>query len=204
MEVDLYKINQEMTTELLEKERTDPEFKQAIKERHVNVIVDFAEWILGDVFEVGCRHGILLELIENCKSEIFTRVGNTYGIDMSHEAIEVLRSKGLDGDVQTAETLIESIALYRMFDTIFCIHTLEHCIDIPKVIAGIWECLRPGGHALIEIPLQPKEPTPTVWGHYHCFETEQELIDMMDGFKHIITFREDNRTHRRYVFQKEI
>ncbi len=194
-------MNEQITLELLEKEKIDPEFKQAIKERHANVIVYFAEWILGDVLEVGCRHGVLLEMIERCK-EILPRVRNTYGIDMSHEAIEMLKSKGLAGAVQTAETLLDSVALYGMFDTIFCLHTLEHCTDIPKVISGLWECLRPGGYVLIEIPLQPKEPTPTVWGHYHCFETEQELIDMFSEFEHIITFREPKHTWRRFVFKK--
>jgi len=202
MEIDLYKINQDMTIELLEKERENPEFREAIRLRHMEAIVYFSEWIRGNVFEIGCRHGILLELLEICKKDVFPEIKNTFGIDMSPTAIKILKSRGLNGEVQTAESLLESKSLYKMFDTIFCLHTLEHCIDVPKVIAGIWECLKPNGHTLIEIPLQPKEPIPTKWGHYHCFESEQELINMMEGFKHIKTFREDKHTWRRFVFEK--
>jgi len=191
-------INEQITHELLEKERNDPEFRDAIIDRQVEALEYFDPWIMGDVFEIGCRHGIMLQMLEK-----LPRVENTFGIDLSKEAIDILKSKELNGEVQLAETLIESPYLYGLFHTVVCLHTLEHCTDIPKVIAGIWEVLKPGcGHALIEIPLQPKEPTPTVWGHNYCFETEQELIDMFEGFTHVRTFRKEKHTWRRFVFKK--
>jgi len=192
----MYDINEKMTLELLEKEKNDLEFRIATRKRNREAIDTFKPWIKGDVFEVGCRHGVLLDMIGN--------MGHlTFGIDISKEAIELSRQKGLNCEVQGAESLIESPALFDKFDTIFCLHTLEHCIDIPKVIDGIYDCLKLGGHVLIEIPLQPKEPTPTKWGHYHCFESEDELINMFKIFTHKKTFRQNKHTWRRFVFQKK-
>ena len=192
----MYEVNEKMTLELLEKEKTDPEFAEATRKRNQAAIDTFKPWIKGDVFEVGCRHGVLLDLIGN--------MGHlTFGIDISKEAIWLSRQKGLNCEVQGAESLFQSTTLHGKFDTVFCLHTLEHCIDIPHVVNGIYDCLRPGGHALIEIPLQPKEPTPTKWGHYYCFVNENELINMFKIFTHIKTFRQDKHTWRRFVFLKQ-
>lgn len=102
-----------------------------------------------------------------------------------------------------AEDMADTYRLHNKFDTVFCLHTLEHCINVSKVIKGIYRCLRPGGVALIEIPIQPKESVPTLWGHYHCFSWTGELIEMAcPPFKHIQTFQQDKHTWRRYVFEK--
>jgi len=193
----MYKINEKITLDLLKKDKVDPVFAAATWKRNKAAIDMFKPWIKGTVFEIGCRHGVLLEQINNMGY-------STFGIDISKEAIELSRQKGLNCEVQSAESFIENLELFNKFDTIFCLHTLEHCIDVPKVIDGIYNCLKVDGHALIEIPLQPKEPTPTKWGHYYCFTTENELINMFKMFTHLKTFRQDRHTWRRFVFKKEM
>ena len=189
----MYEINKKITLDLLKKDKIDQIFAGETRKRNRAAIEMFKPWIKGNVFEIGCRHGVLLDMLnENL----------TFGIDISKEAVDLARKKGLNCEVQAAETLIYSPALFDKFDTIFCLHTLEHCIDIQKVINGIYDCLKVGGHALIEIPLQPKELIPTKWGHYFCFTSENELINMFKIFKHIKTFSQDKHTWRRFVFKK--
>ena len=190
--IDKYKINRDITVELLKKQSHDTDLAKAANDRNIEAVNTFGPWISGNVLEVGCRHGLLLEYLRN-EDEI-PPVLKMYGIDISPEAVAMAKEKGLAVEVMAAEDM----DWHNKFDTVFCFHTLEHCINVPKVIKGMYKCLKPGGFALIEIPIQPKEVVPTVWGHYHCFSWTGELIEMAcPPFKHIHTFQD-----RRYVFEK--
>jgi len=39
------------------------------------------------------------------------------------------------------------------FDSILCTEVLEHCLDPQHVVREMWRVLKPGGHALITIPM---------------------------------------------------
>jgi 2-polyprenyl-3-methyl-5-hydroxy-6-metoxy-1,4-benzoquinol methylase len=197
-QIDKYRLNREITVDLLEKQDADANLAKAAYDRNKEAVETYMEWIKGDVFEVGCRHGVLFDILSEYKLPI-----TKYGIDISPDAIQRARKKGYDADLMVAEKLVDVTGLHGKFDTVFCLHTLEHCINVPVVIKGIYECLKYGGHALIEIPIQPKEPTPTKWGHYYCFAWDKELIDMCcPPFTYIEMFKKDKRTWRRYVFRK--
>lgn len=190
-----YNINLDITVDLLNQQDADEGLAQAAYDRNAEAVETFGPWIRGDVLEVGCRHGVLFDILFGHG----IKVNSLYGIDISPEAISRAKDKGYNAEVLPAE----EINFDEKFDTVFCLHTLEHCINIPAVINGIYNSLRKGGHALIEIPIQKKEQTPTVWGHYYCFAWDEELIEMCcPPFKHIKTFRKDKHTWRRYVFQK--
>ena len=45
------------------------------------------------------------------------------------------------------------------FDVVICIHVLEHISDDAKAISELYRILRPGGWALISVPLLLDQPT---------------------------------------------
>ncbi len=62
----------------------------------------------------------------------------------------------------------------RSFDFIFCSHVLEHIPDDRKAIAEVYRVLRPGGVALLMVPVYPLEKTadlyhlsPDIQTHVH-------------------------------------
>jgi hypothetical protein len=61
------------------------------------------------------------------------------------------------------------------------------------------------GHVLIEVPMQPKEPVPTKWGHYYCFSSEEEVISKFEkqGFMLVELFSQPPKKWRRFVFKKQ-
>ena len=86
----MYEINKKITLELLEKDKIDQIFAGETRKRNRAAIEMFKPWIKGNVFEIGCRHGVLLDMLnENL----------TFGIDISKEAVDLARKKGLNCEV---------------------------------------------------------------------------------------------------------
>jgi SAM-dependent methyltransferase len=45
------------------------------------------------------------------------------------------------------------------FDLILCLHVLEHVVDDAKALSELFRVLRPGGHAVVQVPVWPISAT---------------------------------------------
>ena len=177
-------INLKITREKLEKHK-DRKVFEAVSKRNKEAIEMFSPWICEPFLDIGCREGILLRQL-NCKA---------YGVDISEEAISFVHN-GIVADAEALPFPDES------FNTVGAIHVIEHIPDMEKAISEIHRVLKKDGHVLVEIPLQKKEPVPTKFGHWHCFSTEQEIIDSFSFlFKKIAIFKKPDKPWRRIVFK---
>ena len=180
-------VNLELTRELLEKNKDRKTF-QAIMNRNKEAFQMFCPWVAEPFLDIGCREGMFLRLLGDCEA---------YGVDISEEAISFV-DNGIVADAEALPFADES------FMTVGAFHVIEHCRNTEQAIREIHRVLRTGGHALVEIPLQKKEPVPTKWGHWHCFETEQEILNSFNFlFRKIELFKKVDKPWRRIVFKKE-
>jgi len=80
-----------------------------------------SEWIKpgSSILDVGCGEGFLMEYLlreKNCK---------VFGIDISRKAIEIVRSKGMEGEVRDID---------EKYDYILFVEVLEHLKYPHKVL----------------------------------------------------------------------
>lgn len=193
------KVNISLTEELVMKNYAEPKTYEAMLNRNTQAFEMFNSWVKEPVLDIGCREGILLTLLQDAGHI------ELYGIDISELAIKFLEANLLTDD--TIRPIVGDAHNIpfpdEFFNTVFALHSVEHCKETFKCIEEIYRVLKKGGHALIEIPLQKKEPTPTRWGHYHCFESEEEIINHFFRFKMVKMFKKDKKPWRRCVFLKE-
>jgi SAM-dependent methyltransferase len=101
----------------------------------------------GDLLEVGCGYGFLLE---EAQSAFRTCVGTEF----SEQAAESARARGLD--VLTGG--IEQLPPAARFDCVLSAHVVEHVYDPKTFVAGLRSLLRPGGTLILGTP-----DTGSVW-----------------------------------------
>jgi SAM-dependent methyltransferase len=93
--------------------------------------------------DIGCGTGALTKELE--------RYGECTGIDFSEKALDFCRSRGVrDVQIGTVEaTGFEA----NTFDVVLCLDVLEHIPNDTKGIAEIKRILKPGGVAIIFVPV---------------------------------------------------
>ena len=101
---------------------------------------DYNQYYIGkDVLEFGCGEGSFLKAIND-------KVKSCVGIELQEDYINHLN----DIDIRCSDDL-EAIN-DETLDSIFCLHTLEHLENPIKVLKEFRKKLRPGGHAIVEVP----------------------------------------------------
>ena len=193
---DYLKVNEEQTEKLLPKLKNDKVYigqKRANKRNTFKFVKGLIsrKW---EILDIGCRDGMWLNMLKNAKFK------NLRGMDISEKALEIARKNGhnvIRGNAQELPFPDEE------FHFVSIIHTLEHCPEPLKVLSEIKRVLKPNGRILVVVPLQKKEPVPTVWAHYHCFSTSKEVIKMLvdSGFKKV-KVNAKQRPHNRFLFRK--
>lgn len=94
------------------------------------------------ILDVGCGTGANLELLSS--------FGEAEGVDLSHEALEFCRSRGLQ-KVQAGEA--ESLPFEdNSFDLVTGLDVVEHLDDDLAGLREFYRVLRPGGRALVFVP----------------------------------------------------
>ncbi len=112
------------------------------------------------LLDVGCGEGYYTQSLAN-------ECGRAIGLDMSYSVLELL--KGLktfnparvpivNGDVETLALASESI------DKAICSHVLEHVLDDRAVLNEIHRVLKPGGIAVLGVPLKYSWQHRLLWG----------------------------------------
>lgn len=188
------KLNLEITCDLLNQNKKDDKRFQAMVNRNTACFNHFQEYIKEPTLEVGCREGVLMDIL-------LSNGHTSFGVDISGEAIW---SCHYDFKINTSAVgEAENLPFPdEHFNTVFCIHTLEHIPNTKKAADEISRVTSKDGHILIEVPLQKKEKTPTKWGHWYCFSTEKEVQDMFSGLTTVKIIKKDKKPWRRIVFRK--
>lgn len=107
----------------------------------------FGKWVIGDVLDVGCSGGGLLQALKAYHS------GRLVGVDISEVALQEARSKGLEVYWGDAEKVLPF--LDKSFHTVIIGHTLEH---LRRPEAAFSEAKRIcKEHLIILIPLQGED-----------------------------------------------
>lgn len=192
---DYLEVNEKKTNELLKKLK-DQRYMSAKRNAKRNTF-KFIKGLISrkwEILDIGCRDGMWLNILKSAK------FNNLRGIDISENALEIARSKGhnvVRGNAQELPFPDEE------FNFVSIIHTLEHCPNPNKVLTEIKRVLKPNGRILVVVPLQKKEPVPTVWAHYHCFSTPKEVINMLvkNGFRKV-KVNAKQKPHNRFLFRK--
>ncbi|MFO1419200.1 MAG: class I SAM-dependent methyltransferase [Methylotetracoccus sp.] len=86
------------------------------------------------ILDLGCGDGALTVNLVQAGCEVV-------GVDASPAMIDAARSLGLDACVADAEHL----GYHEGFDAVFSNAALHWMKDAPRVVAGVWRALRPGG-----------------------------------------------------------
>ncbi len=118
----------------------------------------FDQWLdlqPDDVFvDVGCGEGYYTTYVAR-------NGGTTIGIDVSYSVLRLLRSIKWPYPV-SMDTINSDVEILPIpdnsVDKVLCSHTLEHVLDDRRVLAEIQRILKPGGYAVLAIPLKYTAP----------------------------------------------
>jgi trans-aconitate methyltransferase len=94
------------------------------------------------VLDLGCGEGALMQ-------ELASRGVEVFGVDSSPEQIAAVRARGLQGSVMDGQALGFEGSEER-FDAVLSNAALHWMKDLPKVLAGVAQVLRPGGRFVAE------------------------------------------------------
>ena len=94
------------------------------------------------ILDVGCGTGANLEMLK--------QFGETHGIDISEDALEFCRARGLERvQLGAAESLPYE---NEKFDLVTALDVVEHLDDDVAGLKEMYRVLRPGGRLLIFVP----------------------------------------------------
>ena len=95
------------------------------------------------IVDIGCGSGIL--------SAPFTSDFKVYGLDLSSEALEQAKSRGLEPvklNTQDNTLLFEDESI----DNVFCFDVLEHLFSPEETVKEVYRILKPGGTFHVVVP----------------------------------------------------
>ena len=124
------------------------------------------------LLDIGIRDGAFLGLLEELG------FSDLYGVDVYGRSIELLNSRGIDGEVADAQTL----DLDKKFDTVMMSHVLEHCPNPDIVLGNVYNHMNDDGILFIEVPIELGDPNPTGKdAHYYNFHSMEDLLGFLSG-----------------------
>jgi ubiquinone/menaquinone biosynthesis C-methylase UbiE len=152
----------------------------------------FIDWVVGDVLDVGCNAGGLLEALRNKG-----HAGRLVGVDICEVALEEALKRKLDvywGDVEIGLPFNSG-----SFQTVICGHTMEHLRKPKEALAELIRVCR--GTVIIIIPIQGEEarwkktnthlqfwPTPESFEEFAGRKAEMKRVER-DGTLGILVFK---------------
>jgi trans-aconitate methyltransferase len=98
-----------------------------------------------DFIDVGCAEGLYCGMAHDLNAN------SVLGLDVSPTKIDRAMEAYPDCTFRRADAS-ELTELSRHFDVALCGEVLQHVLDYVKVAANLFDCLRPGGHAIITAP----------------------------------------------------
>lgn len=95
------------------------------------------------LLDIGCGNG---QFLSELRSLGATKL---YGVDFNQKAIELARSKGIDG---YHGVFLDYKQEHNFFDVIFMNHYIEHVLEPKKELEKTYMLLKPGGYIVGELP----------------------------------------------------
>lgn len=126
------------------------------------------------LLDVGSRDGWILDVLVRSG---FSKE-NLTGFELSPWAARHARSMGrnvLTGDAHHLEGLRDG-----EFDVVTHIHCLEHCHTPARVLSEIARVLKPGGLAMVVVPIEP-EGLSVAGDHCHAMRSAEAVSALMTG-----------------------
>jgi 2-polyprenyl-3-methyl-5-hydroxy-6-metoxy-1,4-benzoquinol methylase len=120
-------------------------------------LAGFADTPPKQVLEIGCSEGRILYELKlrghevlgyECNEQVAALASNTFSIPIAGEAFAAPKVAG------------------RSFDLVLAYHILEHVADIVAMVRDIAAVMKPGGKAVIEVPIETVYDNPD---HVHFF-----------------------------------
>jgi len=130
----------------------------------------FRGWMYGDVLDVGCAGGGLLQALRDGGYD-----GRLIGVDISKVALNEATRRGLEvvwGDVEKRLPFPD-----RSFDTVVCGHTLEHLRHPGEAFSELKRVCR--GALIVLIPLQGEDQR---WKKTNTHLQFWPTIESFEGF----------------------
>jgi len=143
-------------------------------------IVQFVE--PGSHLDIGCSRGYLLAASKEQCNKVF-------GVEPYREYVTE--------DVPTCRSLDR---VRGQWDTITCIHVLEHVIDPVKYARMIIDLMKPGGRLVLEVPSEHSPGGPLRLAHYYLFRPPV-IMRLFVGLD-LVQF--DMNPHNFFIFEKPI
>lgn len=142
----------------------------------------WAEYVPANVrhLDVGCSHGLMLELTRMKGCTIMGVEPNRLYVDFGVPSV---------GSIYEVE---------GQWDYITCKHVLEHVSDLTKFTARMVDLLAPGGHLLLEVPKAGLSGSSFRLQHLYTFEPDV-LRRLFDG---LIEVEYKENPHHYFDFQK--
>lgn len=125
------------------------------------------------ILDVGCFTG---RGLEHLKSLGYT---NTIGIDLIEENVSTAKERGFD--VYQCDMHDLSMFQSNEFDLVFMSHSIEHAIDVEKVLK---EVFRIGKNGLIIVPIEENINVKCNPPHYSVFHTDTEFMNTVNNINH--------------------
>jgi len=120
------------------------------------------------VLDIGCGTGTMIEKIAQ-NPKVLRITGN----DISPRAIRFVEKKFKNiSRVNFLEGDILNLKLSKKFDTVICLHVLEHIKDIQKMVKLIKKITKK--RAIIIVPNEYRQPFPPNY-HLHFFNSENPV-----------------------------
>ncbi|MFZ1808163.1 MAG: class I SAM-dependent methyltransferase [Cyclobacteriaceae bacterium] len=140
-----------------------------LHQRLLKAYVAVEDYIIGDVFEVGCGEGRGIELVMK-KAKSYT------AIDKIEEIIDKLKIKYPNGNFLSGNIPPFGGLESNSFDTVISFQVIEHIQDDGFFLKEINRVLRPGGKAYLTTPNRVMSLTRNPW---HIREyTSEELLSL--------------------------
>ncbi len=119
-----------------------------IERRRLAIIRDMVDSRPGlRILEVGSGGGHVLRMFREAKLT---------AVDVSQVFLDTARKNLAGYDVEFLKGEVEKLALpAHSFDRVICTEVLEHTVDPAIVLAEIRRLVRPDGHAVITVPVDP-------------------------------------------------
>jgi SAM-dependent methyltransferase len=162
--------------------------RRAILESFLRQIIQDPKFEIRDpkLLDIGCGTGANLEML--------AQFGTAEGVDVSGEALDFCRKKGLNVQKGLAETLPYAD---ESFDITTALDVIEHLDDDVAGLKEMHRVTKPGGHALIFVPAFM-----WLWGvqddisHHRIRYTRKQIVERLE----IAGFRVERATYANFTF----
>jgi SAM-dependent methyltransferase len=123
------------------------EREQHAPDKHrIRLLLHMYDTASRDVLDIGCGNGEVLELLRSISPGPF----RGFGLDLGASVVEKLERKGLVGGRHDAGTPLPYAD--GSFDTVVCSETIEHVVDVDRLVSEARRVLRPTGSLLLTTP----------------------------------------------------